>query len=453
MKYEEKQYVDAIYDVDCTGNPLLEALPEPLQRTDFLKRIANMPPLPVASATMTFTERKRYLSMLPSVFVPMDYMYMIYDSIFRMIQATYLTRTSLDTVRRINAAFDGTGVGSFYGTQAESGALLGTPGIGKSSTVRRCMAWMPQVIAHEKYRGQNFYCKQVTYLFTECPSDCSIKTLAFNIVKALDFAVGSNHLDYMMNMKSVASSAVSTFLKTLCLTYHVGVILIDEIQNVVETAQRTNRVKPLIKFLVELTNDTSTSIYFIGTPLAETVFSAEEHLRRRTRGLRLLPLRPDGIYRHFLEQIWHYQFTAERAVLTDKLANKLYDYSGGIPSYIIKIFQEAQTQAVMKGRSQIDVSSVQNAVECLNIQPPDKYDRGVYISDVEITDGETAALYDGEFETVLEKVPAQVNRLYSKPRGRKSVARDENDLIIWFKEENLLSLLRSNGMIEELMKC
>jgi len=453
MKYEDRQNVGAIYDEEYNGNPLLEALPEPLSRGDFLKRIANTPPLPPQTATLSFTERKRYISMLPSVFIPMDYMYMIYDSIYRMMQSTYLTRTSLDTVRRINAAFDGAGVGSFYGTPAESGALLGTPGIGKSSTVRRCMAMVPQVIAHEKYQGQNFYCKQVTYLFTECPSDCSIKTLAFNIVKALDFAVGTNHLDYMMGMKSVASSAVSTFLKTLCLTYHVGVILIDEIQNVVETAQRTNRVKPLIKFLVELTNDTSTSIYFIGTPLAETVFTAEEHLRRRTRGLRLLPLKPDGVYRRFLEQIWLYQFTASHAVLTDKLANKLYDYSGGIPSYIVKIFQEAQTQAIMQGRTQIDVASIQSAVDCLNIQPPGKFDRGVFISDVEIPDEGAVSFYDGKMESVFEEGPAQVNRLYSKPRGRKSEARDERDLLEWYKEGNLLSMLRVKGMIEEVVKC
>ena len=32
----------------------------------------------------------------------------------------------------------------------------------------------------------------------------------------------------------------------------------DEIQNAVETAQRNRQIKPLLKFLVELTNDTAT---------------------------------------------------------------------------------------------------------------------------------------------------------------------------------------------------
>ena len=53
------------------------------------------------------------------------------------------------------------------------------------------------------------------------------------------------------------------------MTHHVGLLLVDEIQNAVETAQRNRQIKPLLKFLVELTNDTATAVYFVGTPVAE----------------------------------------------------------------------------------------------------------------------------------------------------------------------------------------
>lgn len=85
-----------------------------------------------------------------------------------------------------------------------------------------------------------------------------------------------------MRTHSNAASAVATYIKVLCLTYHVGLLVIGEIQNVVATAQRTNRLKPLIRFLTELTNDSCTAIYFTGTMLAERVFQSEEYLRRRT---------------------------------------------------------------------------------------------------------------------------------------------------------------------------
>ena len=74
------------------------------------------------------------------------------------------------------------------------------------------------------------------------------------------------------------------------------------------------------------------------------MFQSEEYLRRRTRGPRLVPFKPDGAYRVFLEALWPYQYTPEQAVLTDRLANQIYDYSGGIPAYISKLLEEAQAQ-------------------------------------------------------------------------------------------------------------
>lgn len=370
MKYENKQTVKAVYDAKRAGNPLLESLPGVLTPEAFYRNMENTPPLPKDTANMTLTERKRYLAEAKALFVPLDYMYGIYDTLYQMMQSTYMTQTSIETVRRINKINVSDGAQICFTTQAESGSLLGTPGIGKSSTVRRCLYQFPQVIEHERYNDEVFFCKQITYLFVECPSDCSIKTLAFNIVRALDNAVGTNHLAYLDKLKSVATSSVSTYLKTLCLTYHVGVLVIDEIQNVVKTAERSHTVKPLIKFLVELTNDTSTSVFFIGTPLAETVFTTEEHLRRRTRGLRLIPFKADVAYRAFIERLWAYQYTHTQAVLTDKLINKLYDYSGGIPDYTVKIFIQAQMQAITNGASMTDASYIQKAADYLGIKPP-----------------------------------------------------------------------------------
>jgi len=110
-------------------------------------------------------------------------------------------------------------------------------------------------------------------------------------------------MDSLSALRSSSASAIATQVKILCMTHHVGLIIVDEIQNAVVTARKNRQVKPLIKFLVELTNDTSTAVYFVGTPLAEELFIAQEHLKHRTRGIRLLPLRPDGTYREFLQSI------------------------------------------------------------------------------------------------------------------------------------------------------
>jgi hypothetical protein len=137
---------------------------------------------------------------------------------------------------------------------------------------------MPQVLEHTEFHDQLFYTKQVLYLHVECPSDCSVKTLGYNIIHAINTATGAS----LKAIKSDSASAIATQVKILCLNYHVGLLIVDEIQNAVTTARKNRQIKPLIKFLVELMNDTATAIYFVGTPQAEELFLSQEHLKRRT---------------------------------------------------------------------------------------------------------------------------------------------------------------------------
>lgn len=453
MKYNlGVQTVEAVYDNTGSRNPLIEALPECLDVAQFERQIKCCPPPPQACQNMSMAERRQGLALLPTVFIPLDYMYYIYDSLYRMLQSSYHTLTSRERVTRINALFSNSSVAG-YGAQAQSGALLGTPGIGKTSTLKRCLMLMPQVVSHETYLGKAFFCKQVLWLHVECPSDASQKTMAYNIVRALDMAVGSNHLDYLLRAHAGSASAVATYIKTLCVTYNVGLLVVDEIQNVVATAQRTNRIKPLIRFLTELTNDTCTAVYFTGTTLAESVFQSEEYLRRRTRGPRLLPFKPDGAYRSFLSSLWPYQYTPEQATLTDKLANQVYDFSGGIPAYISKILEEAQAQALMRGVDKIDGKMVAAAADYLAIQPPRELGTGTFLSDFRPPAEGNIEPPEGNPAENTSESSGPVKRLYAVPRGRKADQRDERDLLVAYKTGTLRELLLSQGMVEEVVLC
>ena len=446
-KYPTSQRVAAIYDPAQEGNPFLAAMPEMLSHDAFMKAIRSLPPLPAGLGTMTPEERRQRLPMLSSLFVPMDYTYVLYDQLYRAISSTYSNRTMIEEIQRTNALFRGSPI---YATQPATGSILGVPGVGKTSSIRRALSLLPQVIEHEQYSGKPFFCKQVLYLIVECPSDCSVKTLGLNIAVAIDKAIGSNYAQQLTSLRSAAASAIATQVKILCLTHHVGLILIDEIQNAVATAQKNKQIKPLIKFLVELTNDTCTSAFFVGTPVAEEMFASQEHLKRRTRGLRLLPFKPDGAYRAFLQAIWPYQLTPDAAPLTEQLANKLYDASGGIPAYIIKIFQEAQAQALLQGERCISVKTMQRAINVLAIKVPRTFSGGTHISDFEVSveHGESEPAFVTPPITYAEPLPP-INRLYAKPRGRKAAPREETDLLLAYQGGNLESYLRTHGLLEE----
>lgn len=440
-KYPTSQRVAAVYDPAQEGNPFLAAMPKMLAHSAFMAAVRSLPPLPAGLGAMMPEERRQHLPMLSSLFIPMDYTYVLYDQLFRALSSTYSTRTMLEEIQRTNALFRGSPI---YATQPATGSILGVPGVGKSSTIRRSLSLLPQVIEHEKYQGKPFFCKQILYLIVECPSDCSVKTLGLNIAVAIDKAIGSSYAKQLTTLRSATASAIATQVKVLCLTHHVGLILIDEIQNAVTTAQKNKQIKPLIKFLVELTNDTCTSAFFVGTPIAEELFSSQEHLKRRTRGMRLLPFKPDGAYRAFLQAIWPYQLTPTTAPLSEQLANKLYNHSGGIPAYIIKIFQESQAQALLQGESCISAKTMQRAIERLAIKAPRTFSGGTHISDFEgCPDAEQPTSLD------IEDTPAPVSRLYAKPRGRKAAPREETDLLLAYQGDNLENYLRTHGLLEE----
>ena len=441
-KYPTSQRVAAVYDPAQEGNPFLAAMPKMLAHSAFMAAVRSLPPLPAGLGAMMPEERRQHLPMLSSLFIPMDYTYVLYDQLFRALSSTYSTRTMLEEIQRTNALFRGSPV---YSTQPATGSILGVPGVGRTSSIRRSLSLLPQVIEHEEYQGKPFFCKQILFLIVECPSDCSVKTLGLNIAVAIDKAIGSSYAKQLTTLRSAAASAIATQVKVLCLTHHVGLILIDEIQNAVATAQKNKQIKPLIKFLVELTNDTCTSAFFVGTPIAEEMFSSQEHLKRCTRGMRLLPFKPDGAYRAFLQAIWPYQLTPTTAPLSEQLANKLYDHSGGIPAYIIKIFQESQAQALLQGESCISAKTMQRAIERLAIKVPRTFSGGTHISDFEgCPDTEQQPLPLG-----AEDATAPVSRLYAKPRGRKAAPREETDLLLAYQGGNLENYLRTHGLLEK----
>lgn len=434
-KYPAGHAASAIYE-GSSGNPYLDAMPDMLSPEQFARVIASYPPIPHDLAQMSPEERRGLLPSLPSLYVPMPYQYAIYDTLYRAIATTYRTADVVESTRAINAYYCGQSTN--YATQADSGSILGVPGCGKTATVRRCLSTMPQVIEHVEYQGQPLFCKQILWLHVECPSDCSVKTLGFGIMAALDRAIGSKYLQSTQGLRSASTSAIAVQTKILLTNHHVGLLVVDEIQNAVLTARKNRQEKSLLRFLVELTNETMTSIYFVGTPVAEELFVIQEHLKRRTRGIRLAPFKPDGAYLDFVRKIWPYQYTAQMAELTTSIGNKLYDCSGGIPAYVIKIFAEAQAQALLTGRSCIDEQTIKRAVEMLAIKVPRTYASGTHISDFEIG-GQVPAPPEQE----------EISRQYANKRGRKAAQRDDGDLLVAYNNGvDIEAHLRENGYLE-----
>ncbi len=417
-KYGKSDTVDAVYENSefTNKNPFIEAMPKLMGKIEFEKKIESYPPLPYNLLEMSREKRREQVLLINELFVPMNYMYEVYDFLYRGICLNYKTKNTTDYVKKINILYHSRSaekeVGEFYTTQSFSGAILGVPGIGKTSTIRRSLSLIPQVISHEQYAGELFYCKQIVYLVVECPHDCSVKTLAYSIIAEIDKATGSDYLNRLFSPDGISSSSLAIKVKIICLNNHVGIIVIDEIQNAIRTARKNRQERPLIKFLVELTNEGCVSLCFTGTLDADDLFGREEHLMRRTEGYRLLPLKRNRTFYDFLEKIWPYQMTIKKAEFNERMVNCIYDYSKGIPSYVIKIFQETQIQAILSGEEIISESMIKYVANKSHITPCEFYQEGTSISDFFSLDS------------------AETKELYKSRVGRPITSRDQDDLIV-----------------------
>ena len=160
--------------------------------------------------------------------------------------------------------------------------------------------------------------------------------------------------------------------------------------------------------------------------------------------MRLLPFKPDGTYLRFLTAIWKYQYTYQQVELTDVISNKLYDLSGGIPAYIIKLFSEAQAQCLLNGIRCINEKILQQSADILAIKVPRHYSGGTYISDFAPCGTTEMSELQVQDEVSQDVVP----RLYANKRGRKTVQRDDGDLIVMAHQSLTLQVLCKAGLVE-----
>lgn len=162
------------------------------------------------------------------------------------------------------------------------------------------------------------------------------------------------------------------------------------------------------------------------------------------------------------KELWPYQVTPAVAPLSEKLANKLYDSSGGIPAYVTKIFWESQAQALLHGQSKIDEKNMQRAIDVLAIKIPKTYSGGTHISDFSFVPGNepvpaetsdiTVAI--SALENHTETFEKEVPRLYANRRGRPASSRDPADLLVALKSGvNMPEQLRTYNLVEVFQPC
>jgi hypothetical protein len=140
---------------------------------------------------------------------------------------------------------------------------------------------------------------------------------------------------------------------------HIGLLVVDEIQNVVNNRNG----KTLVAMLTQLINSSGISICMVGTPECAQFFEQAMQLARRALGLYYGAVEYDQFFYDFCATLFRYQYVKNKTELSDAIAQWLYDHSGGIISIVVSLLHDAQEIAILTGTETLDFDTLNEAYQ------------------------------------------------------------------------------------------
>lgn len=224
---------------------------------------------------------------------------------------------------------------------AMSSSVIGVPGMGKSATIDRVTARYPQLVRHED--GE----VQIVWMKLQCPTLGTIRQMCRDFFKGVDALVGGRTYEKLYSGRQLSEDDLMDGMVTVANMHSLGCLLIDEIQHLGKAGDEEHVI---MTFLTTLINKIGVPVIFVGTMSCFESFSQTGRMGRRAIGpaSAIWPAYPetDGQWRRFLQELWEYQWTAERTPPTPELLAALHDRSQGIVDVVTKLWFAVQVAAM-----------------------------------------------------------------------------------------------------------
>lgn len=340
---------------------IVEKLP-PMLLGEELKRKLEIKPLYDESVRLkSKSERLMALNDIYNVYLPSAMSEEIYSKLYLAMLRSLQKKESKIAMQQRNEngkrirGIDSSGCG-YHGIigGSDSFTIIGSSGIGKSSAISRAISTATEnsIIEIEKP-----YCKIIPAVAVQCPYDCSAKSLLLQILRQIDIELDTHYYD--MSVKARATTDMLIGSVSQAALNHVGLLVVDEIQNVVNHKQG----KSLVGMLTQLINNSGISICMVGTPQAEEFFESVDYLARRALGFRYGNCEYNAYFREFCETLFQYQYVQEKSVISDGINQWLYEHSAGVIATVVSLIHDAQEVSILNGREVLDMVALDSAYE------------------------------------------------------------------------------------------
>ncbi len=329
-------------------------IPPMLSGGALIAALENHPPYDPKIKSAPAPERLMSLGALYDVYYPFPSSGEVYTKLYLSLIRSLNKKTSLQATAQYSQnhlAGRGQQYRGLVGG-ADSFTVIGRSGIGKSTTISRCITLLggDTVIQEEEP-----YRKLLPVLVVQCPWDSSIKGLFLSILRSIDDALDTRY--YQDAVRSHATTDLLIGLVSNACLSHTGLLIVDEIQNVVNSKNGKN----LVGSLTQLINNSGVSIGMIGTPECLPFFEQDYKLSRRSLGLQLDALALNEDFFGFCRTLFRYVYVSGAMELTDSIVHWLYEHSGGITSNVVSLVHDAQEIAILDGSENVTIETLNTA--------------------------------------------------------------------------------------------
>lgn len=342
------QYSEPLSESEA-GNPLILALPAFTRFTisEISDAMSEAPDEDTAPAIVSGNANRSEISMElrkrhRRCFIPLATHIELQRSINEVLRAGYIDRNpvhreDIGNIKNIHVASDGvTVIGKrrkIRRTDPSGLALIGCSGIGKSFAIENILALYDQVIYHEAHGF-----RQVVYLRVDFPADGKERSLYRAILTELDSILGTNLAEEYENARE---GALLTAVVNALDVFHVGILVIDEFQNVLTFGKDSRLREQKFNFMVSLSNMTRVPLVLVGTPAAYQFLHQRLRVARRA-GVALEWTRPgpeDPIWIEFTNKLWGWRvLDKDIPTMSQELRDALYDSCQGITDLAVRLF-------------------------------------------------------------------------------------------------------------------
>lgn len=235
---------------------------------------------------------------------------------------------------------------------SDSFTILGSSGIGKSSAVTRAITLMTE---NRVIEIENPYIKIIPCVIVQCPFDSSVKGMLLEILRKVDELLETKYYENAVRARASTDMLIGSVSQVAL--NHIGLLVVDEIQNVVNSKNG----KSLIGSLTQLINNSGISICMVGTPESTVFFEQAMQLARRSLGLQYNSIEYGIEFKNICEILYSYQYVQQKTEITDVVIEWLYEHSAGVISVVVSLIHDAQEIAILNGKEILNMETLNEA--------------------------------------------------------------------------------------------